>query len=75
MKNVTIYYDAKAINGSVGETCFDITLTDYNADVLLAVDKNRDTAAYNHIENILKSIEILKGRLYMKNSIKCVKEN
>lgn len=74
MKTVTIYYDTKEVNGQIGETCIDLTLTDYNADVLLAVGTGRETATYAHVESIIKSMEILKGRLYVQNSIKCIKE-
>lgn len=74
MKTVTIYYDVKEGNGQIGETCTDLTLADYNFDILLSVGTGRETATYAHVERILTSMEILKGRLYVQNSIKCIKE-
>lgn len=76
MQTATIYYDTKIRDDegrwSVGETCFDISLSDYNAEVLFSPVLNKENATYKHVEIILSHIEHLKGRIYVEGSIKCI---
>lgn len=76
MKTITITYDTREDEKdgifTVGETCMDITVMDKVADNLIRTGKSGIAVA--EIEKILKSAERLKGRMYMKDSIKDIRE-
>lgn len=76
MKTLNVTYDTVAFeNGEeiVGETCMNIEVEDTFAEVLL------DPVAYKYVierfvETMLKGAEGLKGRRYVKGSIKAYRE-
>lgn len=75
MKAITITYDTRADEDGrkiIGETCMDITVLDYIADNLIRTGQSGIAIA--EIEKILKSAERLKGRIYIRGSIKDIRE-
>lgn len=75
MKAITITYDTRVDEDGrtiIGETCMDITVMEYVADNL--VRTGQSGIAIAEIEKILKSVERLKGRIYIKGSIKDIRE-
>ncbi|HCA30998.1 MAG TPA: hypothetical protein DEP23_16300 [Ruminococcaceae bacterium] len=75
MKTLNITYDAMTIeNGKkiYGETCMDIPMMDDVADRLIS--HGSSGCAVARIECILQSVELLRGRHYIKGSIKDYRE-
>lgn len=75
MKAITITYDTRVDEDGrkiIGETCMDITVLDYIADNLIRTGQSGIAIA--EIEKILKSAERLKGRIYIRGSIKDIRE-
>ena len=76
MKTITITYDTREDEKdgtfTTGETCLDITVMDYIADNLIRTGQSGIAIA--EIEKILKSAERLKGRIYIRGSIKDIRE-
>lgn len=71
MKAIEITYDVR--RGSiVGETSTVITVMGYVADNLIATGKSG--LALNRIEEALRNLEMLKGRMYIPGSIKDFRE-
>lgn len=79
MKNVIFTYDSR-VKGEKGETCMNILLDDDRAAAIKAAYDNRQGSS--EIEDILlrckvdelcAACEALRGRKYLRNSIKCVK--
>lgn len=76
MKTLTITYDTMIIeNGehTYGETCMDVPMMDDVADRL--IDHGSSGCAVAQIERILQSVELLRGRHYVKGSIKDYRES
>lgn len=76
MKTITVTYntreDEKDGTFIIGETCMDIMVLDYIADNLIRTGQSGIAIA--EIEKILKSAERLKGRIYIRGSIKDIRE-
>lgn len=75
MKTITITYDTRADEDRtkiIGETCMDITVMEKVADNLICTGQSGIAIA--EIEKILKSVERLKGRIYLRGSIKDIRE-
>lgn len=69
MKRVNITYDTIDVwNKTAGETCIDLDVADNVADKWLAGSK----AGFSVLEKLLTVAELLKGRSYIKESIKCI---
>lgn len=75
MKTITITYDTRVDEDGVkiiGETCMNIEVMDYVADNLIRIGTSG--VAIAEIEKILASSERLKGRIYVRGSIKDIRE-
>lgn len=75
MKAITITYDTRVDEDGrkiIGETCMDITVMEDVADNLIRTGQSGIAIA--EIEKILKSAERLKGRIYIRGSIKDIRE-
>lgn len=75
MKTITVTYDTRIDEDGrtiTGETCMDITVMRYVADNLIRTGQSGIAMA--EIEKILKSAERLKGRIYVRGSIKDIRE-
>ncbi len=71
MKKIIITYDVEELeNGQriVGETCMAIQLSDFAAHNLDTL--GRKSVAFRQIEKALTTLEDLKGRSYVSDSIK-----
>lgn len=71
MKTVNVTYDCYTVHEGIpvaGETCMNIEMMDDLADRL--VDRGTSGIAGNIIERILENAETLKGRHYVRGSIK-----
>lgn len=73
MKKMTVYYDTKVQdskgNRSAGETCMDIDVEEGRAEMLTG-EYWRETVVYEDLEILLQITEELKGRFYIRGSIK-----
>lgn len=77
MKNIEVTYTAQVLeNGKCeeGEAAFILPMTDGLAECyLIGVDmKNR--GAVNLVETALEAVEIMRGRVYIRGSIKSYRE-
>lgn len=75
MKTITVTYDAMTIEDGekiTGETCMNITLMDFIADNLIRTGQSG--VAIAKIEKALAPLEHLQGRIYVKGSIKDIRE-
>lgn len=75
MKTLNITYDAMIIEDgkkTYGETCMDIPMMDDVADRL--INNGSSGCAVAEIERILQSVELLRGRHYVRGSIKDYRE-
>lgn len=75
MKTITLFYDVLVMENRekvTGETCMDITFMEDVADRLIKTGKSG--VAIAEIEKAIAPLERLKGRTYIKGSIKCIKE-
>lgn len=78
MKNIEVTYTAQVWeNGKCeeGEAAFILPMTDGLAECYLMTGvgmKNR--GAVNLVETALKAVEIMRGRVYVRGSIKCYRE-
>lgn len=75
MKTITITYDRQEIEDGqkfIGETCIDITLLDEVADRLIQTGESG--TAIKEIEKAIAPLERLKGKTYIKGSIKDIRE-
>lgn len=76
MKTIIITYNTREDENdgifTVGESSMNITVRDMIADNLIRTGKSGIAIA--EIEKILKSAECLKGRMYIKGSIKDIRE-
>lgn len=76
MKNIEVTYTAQVWkNGKCeeGEAAFILPMTDGLADCyLMGVNVNR--GAVNLVETALEAIEIMRGRVYVRGSIKSYRE-
>lgn len=68
MKEVTFTYDVADKDGVRGETCMNITMEDAYAKEFKENPNN--IGRYPIISDIINNCEILKGRSYIKGSIK-----
>ena len=69
MKRVNIIYDTMIIRDkSEYETCIELDVADNVADHWLKCSK----AGFSELEKLLTAAEYLKGRSYIKKSIKCI---
>lgn len=75
MKTIRITYDTRVDENDekiTGETCMDIIVMEEVADNLIKTGQSG--LAIAEIEKILKSVERLKGRMYLRGSIKDIRE-
>ena len=76
MKNIEVTYTAQVLeNGECeeGEAAFILPMTDGLAECYLTgVGMNR--GAVNLVETALEAVEIMRGRIYVRGSIKCYRE-
>lgn len=76
MKNIEVTYTAQAWeNGKweEGEAAFILPMTDGLAECYLTgVGMNR--GAVNLVETALEAVEVMRGRIYVRGSIKCYRE-
>lgn len=76
MKNIEVTYTAQVLeNGKCegGEAAFILPMTDRLAECYLTgVYMNR--GAVNLVETALEAVEIMRGRIYVRGSIKCYRE-
>lgn len=75
MKTLTITYDCMIFEGNekhYGETCMDVPMMDELADRLM--NHVPCGIAVTRVESILQSVELLRGRHYVKGSIKDYRE-
>ncbi|WP_455618858.1 hypothetical protein [Eisenbergiella sp.] len=75
MKKITITYDTRADEDGItliGETCMNIKVMEDVADNLIRTGQSGIAIA--EIEKILKSVERLQGRIYIRGSIKDIRE-
>ena len=76
MKTITVIYDVYVVEKEkkyIAETCMDITLLDKIADNLIQTGKSG--LAKMEIERAILYLERLKGRTYIKDSIKDFRED
>ena len=73
MKNVIFTYDSRA-KGEEGEACMTILLDDDRAAVVKAAYDNRQGSSEMRckVDDLCAACEALRGRKYLRNSIKCV---
>ena len=78
MKNVIFTYDSRA-KGEEGEACMTILLDDDRAATVKAAYDNRqgsseieDNLLPSKVDDLCAACEMLRGRKYLRNSIKCV---
>ena len=73
MKTITISYTVLVQGHNEVETerraCIDVSLSNKNCAILLAVGTGRETAIYERVENLVRSAERLKDRQYVEGSI------
>lgn len=76
MKNIEVTYTAQVWkNGKweEGEATFILPMTDWLAECYLTgVSMIRD--AVDLVETALEAVEIMRGRIYVRGSIKCYRE-
>lgn len=79
MKNVIFTYDSR-VKGEEGETCMNILMDDDRAAAIKAAYDNRqggseieDILLRCKVDELCAACEALRGRKYLRNSIKCVK--
>lgn len=76
MKNIEVTYTAQVLeNGKCeeGEAAFILPMTDGLSECYLTgVGMNR--GAVNLVETALEAVEIMRGRIYVRGSIKCYRE-
>lgn len=75
MKVLNITYETAVIEDgkkAYGEACMDVPMMDELADRLM--NNIPCGIAVSRIENILRSVELLRGRHYVKGSIKDYRE-
>lgn len=76
MKNIEVTYTAQVLeNGKCeeGEAAFILPMTDGLAECYLTgVGMNR--GAVNLVETALEAVEVMRGRVYVRGSIKCYRE-
>jgi hypothetical protein len=73
MTTITITYSCfyfKNDEKKVGETCYDISVSDCNADYLVKYGLDSAEGMIKSIEDMLTSAELLRDRYYIKGSIK-----
>jgi hypothetical protein len=75
MKTINVTYDAMVMEDgkkTFGETCMDFSVLDDVADNLIS--NGQSGVAIREIEKALEPLERLKGRTYIKGSIKAIVE-
>jgi hypothetical protein len=76
MKNIEVTYDAmrplQTGNYEQGEAAFVLPVSDELAAEYLA--GKADRGAVNLVETALEAVEILRGRIYVRGSIKDIRE-
>lgn len=77
MKNIEVTYDTmyplQAGNYEQGETAFILPMTDELAAEYLA-GRATDRGAVNLVETALEAVEIMRGCVYVRGSIKAYRE-
>lgn len=76
MKNIVVTYDALICENGIreqGEAAFILPMTDELAAEYLA-GRATDRGAVNLVETALEVVEILRGRYYVRGSIKTYRE-
>lgn len=77
MKNIEVTYTAQAWeNGKCeeGEAAFILPMTDGLAECYLTGVGMKNRGAVNLVETALEAVEIMRGRIYVRGSIKCYRE-
>lgn len=76
MKNIEITYDAmyplQTGNYEQGEAAFVLPMSDELAAEYL--DGKADRGAVNLVETALEAVEVMRGRVYVRGSIKDIRE-
>lgn len=75
MKTINVTYDAMVMEDgkkTFGETCMDFSVLDDVVDNLIS--NGQSGVAIREIEKALEPLERLKGRTYIKGSIKAIVE-
>ena len=75
MKTINVTYDSMVMEDgkkTFGETCMDFSVLDDVADNLIS--NGQSGVAIREIEKALEPLERLKGRTYIKGSIKAIVE-
>ena len=76
MKNIEVTYTAqvwKNGNCEEGEAAFILPMSDGLAECYL-LGVGVDRGAINLVETALEAVEIMRGRIYVRGSIKCYRE-
>lgn len=76
MKNIEVTYTAQVLeNGKCeeGEAAFILPMTDGLAECYLT-GAGMNRGAINLVETALEAVEIMRGRIYVRGSIKCYRE-
>lgn len=77
MKNIEVTYDAmrplQTGNYEQGEAAFILPMTDELAAEYLA-GRATDRGAVNLVETALEAVEVMRGRVYVRGSIKAYRE-
>lgn len=77
MKNIEVTYDAmrplQTGNYEQGESAFILAMTDELAAEYLA-GRATDHGAVNLVETTLEAVEVMRGRVYVRGSIKAYRE-
>ena len=77
MKNIEVTYDAMRPlltgNYEQGEAAFILPMTDELAAEYLA-GRATDRGAVNLVETALEAVEVMRGRVYVRGSIKAYRE-
>lgn len=77
MKNIEVTYTAQAWeNGKCeeGEAAFILPMTDGLAECYLTGVGMKNCGAVNLVETALEAVEIMRGRIYVRGSIKSYQE-
>ena len=77
MKNIEVTYTAQVWeNGKCeeGEAAFILPMTDGLAECYLTDVGMKNRGAVNLVETALEAVEIMRGRIYVRGSIKCYRE-
>lgn len=77
MKKIEVTYEAmyplQTGNYEQGEAAFILPMTDELAAEYLA-GRAKDRGAVNLVENALEAVEVMRGRVYVRGSIKDIRE-